>query len=66
MVVVIWQTIHFETIVFFGLGIFQGNLFNVIQQYMIAIDQRSTGCGLYEFGDFNTSGAKYGSLPTIP
>ena len=46
-------------------GAFHGNRRSVIQQNMIARDQMSVGCGSYLERSY-TSGARYGSDPTIP
>jgi hypothetical protein len=46
-------------------GIFHGNLLNDMQQKIIARDQISAGRGSY-FRSSYTSGARYGSDPTIP
>jgi len=46
-------------------GCFQGNLRSVMQQKMIARDQMSVAVGSYFFSSY-TSGARYGSDPTIP
>jgi hypothetical protein len=46
-------------------GAFQGNRLKVMQQKMIASDHISAGCGSY-FNSLQTSGARYGSDPTIP
>ncbi|GMF04168.1 unnamed protein product [Ambrosiozyma monospora] len=46
-------------------GTFHGNFLSVIQQYIMAADQISTGLGSYLLKT-QTSGAKYGSEPTIP
>lgn len=48
-----------------SLGCFQGNRRKVIQQNIIAKDQISAARGSYFFPSY-TSGAKYGSDPTIP
>jgi hypothetical protein len=47
------------------LGHFHGKRRKVIQQNIIARDQMSTFCASYCFW-LNTSGARYGSDPTIP
>lgn len=46
-------------------GAFQGNRRSVIQQKIMARDQISAGCGSYLIS-LHTSGARYGSDPTIP
>ena len=46
-------------------GAFHGNRLSDMQQKMIARDQISAGCGTYLIS-LQTSGAKYGSDPTIP
>lgn len=46
-------------------GCFQGKRRKVMQQKMIASDQTSVGRGSYFFSSY-TSGARYGSEPTIP
>lgn len=46
-------------------GAFHGNRLSDMQQKMIARDQISAGCGSYLIST-QTSGAKYGSDPTIP
>ena len=46
-------------------GAFQGNRRSVMQQNMIARDQMSVGWGSYLERSY-TSGARYGSEPTIP
>lgn len=47
------------------LGIFQGNRRNVMQQKIMASDHISTAAASYSFASY-TSGARYGSEPTIP
>lgn len=46
-------------------GIFHGKRLRDIQQNIIARDQISVGCGSYFLSSY-TSGARYGSDPTIP
>lgn len=46
-------------------GCFHGKRRRVIQQKMIASDQTSVGRGSYFFSSY-TSGARYGSEPTMP
>lgn len=46
-------------------GAFQGNRRRVMQQKMMANDQTSAGWGSY-LRSWQTSGARYGSEPTIP
>jgi hypothetical protein len=46
-------------------GCFHGNRRNDMQQKMIANDQMSVAVGSYFFSSY-TSGARYGSDPTIP
>lgn len=46
-------------------GCFHGNRRSVMQQNIIARDQISVGRGSYRFSSY-TSGARYGSEPTIP
>lgn len=46
-------------------GCFHGKRRKVMQQKMIASDQISVGRGSYFFSSY-TSGARYGSEPTIP
>jgi hypothetical protein len=46
-------------------GAFQGKRRMTIQQKIIANDQISAGCGSYRIS-VHTSGARYGSLPTMP
>lgn len=46
-------------------GCFHGKRRKVMQQKMIASDQTSVGRGSYFFSSY-TSGARYGSEPTMP
>lgn len=46
-------------------GTFHGNRLSVMQQNMMARDQTSTAWGSYFLSSY-TSGARYGSEPTIP